>query len=337
MTESAIRVGFDEMQSTLETILQKRGFDSKRSEQLAYIFAENSLMGKDSHGINRFQSFLDSIEQGVVKPDASPEKVKSFQAIEQWDGNLGPGPLNAIVCTDRAIELSDKFGIGCVALKNSNHWMRGGTYGWHAAERGHPFICWSNTKPNMPAWGSTESRLGNNPLIIAIPREEGPVVLDMAMTQYAYGTLEVKSRNGEKLTHDGGFDLEGNMTNDPDEIITSQRPLPAGLWKGSGLALVLDLLASVLSEGRSTCEIGEQKTEYGLSQVFIAFKAEYAGGKDGLSKIVDSIIADFHGSQTEAGNKVYYPGERSLLSREDNLKNGVPVNRDLWESLKKHV
>ena len=337
MAESVIRVGFDEMQAILRTILQKRGFDSTRSEQLAYIFAENSLMGKDSHGINRFQSFLDSIEQGVVKPDGSPEKVKSFQAIEQWDGNLGPGPLNAITCTDRAIELSDKFGIGCVALKNSNHWMRGGTYGWHAAEKGHPFICWSNTKPNMPAWGSTESRLGNNPFIIAIPRKEGPVVLDMAMTQYAYGTLEVKSRNGERLAHAGGFDRKGDLTTDPDEIITSQRPLPAGLWKGSGLALVLDLLASVLSEGRSTHEIGEQKTEYGLSQVFIAFQAGYAGDKDELSKIVDAIIADFHKSKAERENAIYYPGERSLILREENLKNGVPVNRELWESLKKHV
>lgn len=337
MTGSVMRVGFDEMQSVLKAILQKQGFDSKRSGQLAYIFSENSLMGKDSHGINRFQGFLDSIERDVVKPDASPEKVKSFQAIEQWDGNLGPGPLNAIMCTDRAIELSDKFGIGCVALKNSNHWMRGGTYGWRAAETGHPFICWSNTKPNMPAWGSDESRLGNNPLIIAIPRKDGPVVLDMAMTQYAYGTLEVKSRNGEKLAYSGGFDLKGDMTTDPDEIIASQRPLPAGFWKGSGMALVLDLLASVLSEGRSTREIGENKTEYGLSQVFIAFKAGYAGNRDELLRIVEPIISDFHKSKAGRGGNVYYPGERSLVSRDENLKHGIPVNHELWESLKRNL
>jgi len=120
--------------------------------------------------------------------------------------------------------------------------MCGGTYGWRAAEAGFPFICWSNTKPNMPAWGSSESRLGNNPLIIAIPKDKGPVVLDMAMSQYAYGTLEVKSREKEKLSHDGGFDSDGNLTRNPDKIIESQRPLPVGLWKGSGLALVLAVI-----------------------------------------------------------------------------------------------
>lgn len=337
MTESSIRIAFDEIQSVLKKILQSHGFDSQRSGQLANVFAENSLMGKGSHGINRFQSFLDSIEKKVVKPDAEPQKVKSFQAIEQWDGNFGPGPLNAIVCTDRAIELSDEFGIGCVALRNSNHWMRGGTYGWRAAEKGHPFICWSNTKPNMPAWGSTESRVGNNPLIIAVPRKEGPVVLDMAMTQYAYGTLEVKSRNGEKLVHDGGFDRNGNLTKDPDEIISSQRPLPIGLWKGSGLALVLDLLASLLSEGRSTREIGEDATEYGLSQVFVAFKPGYAGDENELYRIVHSIIDDFHRTEPDGENKVYYPGEKSLIARKENLEKGVPVNRELWESLVKDV
>ena len=242
MDHSTVHVPFEDVKSVLTSILESRGFDSDRAGKLAGIFAENSLSGKDSHGINRFLPFLESLKSGVIKPDAVPRKVKSFHAIEQWDGNLGPGPLNALVCTDRAIELAQENGIGCVALRNTNHWMCGGTYGWRAAEAGFPFICWSNTKPNMPAWGSSESRLGNNPLIIAIPKDKGPVVLDMAMSQYAYGTLEVKSREKEKLSHDGGFDSDGNLTRNPDKIIESQRPLPVGLWKGSGLALVLAVI-----------------------------------------------------------------------------------------------
>ena len=334
MTEPAIRIPFDEIQSLLADILRRYGFDSGKSQQLASIFAENSLEGKDSHGLNRFPSFLDTVQKGVVKPDAIPYKVKSFQAIEQWDGDLGSGPLNALVCTDRAIELAKGFGIGCVALRNTNHWMRGGTYGWHAAEAGYLFICWSNTKPNMPAWGSSESRLGNNPLIVAVPGKEGPVVLDMAMSQYSYGTLEVKSREKEKLSYEGGFDSTGNLTKDPDEIIASGRPLPAGLWKGAGLAQVLDLLAAVLSEGRSTREIGENEVEYGLSQVFIAIKPGYSGQSGNLSHIVDTIITDFHKSVTLGDHHIYYPGEKSQNTRKYNLKYGIPVDHHLWKLLK---
>ncbi len=334
MNEPCLYLDYGEIKATLEGILAKRGFSHKRAGQLAGIFSDNSLDGKDSHGINRFPAFLETVKKGVVKPDAAPGKVKGFQGIEQWDGRLGPGPLNALACTDRAMVLADEYGIGCVALRNTNHWLRGGTYGLHAAKTGHPLVCWSNTKPNMPAWGSREARLGNNPLIIAVPREPDPVVLDIAMTQYSYGTLEVSSRRRERLSHNGGFDREGNLTNNPDEIMASQRPLPIGLWKGAGLALVLDLMTVLLSEGRSTREVGEHEVEYALSQVFIAFQAGY-DGKQGIHlSAIDTIIDDFHQSTKGKDDPVWYPGERSLKVRKERLEHGIPVDCSFWESVK---
>ena len=77
----------------------------------------------------------------------------SFGAMERWDGHRDSA-LNARLAMARAIELAKKSGIGLVALGNNNHWMRGGTYGWLAAEKGCIGICWSNTAPNMPAWGA---------------------------------------------------------------------------------------------------------------------------------------------------------------------------------------
>lgn len=91
--------------------------------------------------------------------------------------------------TNRAIELSDKYGIGCIALKNTNHWMRAGYYGWMATEKGYIFIYWTNTIPNLPLWNSTERQTGNNPIIFAVPKKEGPVVLDMALSLYSYCKL----------------------------------------------------------------------------------------------------------------------------------------------------
>ena len=85
--------------------------------------------------------------------------------------------------------LARTHGIGLVALAETSHWMRGGSYGWQAADRGLFAICWSNTLPNLPAWGTVTPGLGNNPLVLAIPRADGPVVLDMAMSQFSYGTM----------------------------------------------------------------------------------------------------------------------------------------------------
>src|SRR5205823_1096144 len=145
--------------------------------------------------------------------------------------------------------------LGCVALKNTNHWMRGGSYGWQAAEAGVIGICWTNTMPNLPPWGASDQRLGNNPLVIAVPRPPGHVVLDMAMSQFSYGALASYRLRGEQLPVAGGFDIDGQLTRDPAAIEHSGRPLPIGFWKGSGLALMLDMLAALLSGGRATHQV----------------------------------------------------------------------------------
>src|SRR4029077_18891960 len=145
--------------------------------------------GVYAHGLNRFPRFLTMIRSGLIDIHAAPQLVMSSGSIERWDGKTGPGNLNAYQSMERAIALSREHGMGCVALANTNHWMRGGTYGWQAAEAGVIGICWTNTLPNLPPWGATDARVGNNPLIIAVPRTTGHVVLDMAMSQFSFGAL----------------------------------------------------------------------------------------------------------------------------------------------------
>ena len=115
---------------------------------------------------------------------------------------------------DRAIELAADHGIGLVALRNANHWMRGGSYGWQAAEKGYIGICWTNSIAVMPPWGAKECRIGTNPLIVAIPSTPITMV-DMSMSMFSYGMLEVNRLAGRQLPVDGGFDDEGNLTKEP--------------------------------------------------------------------------------------------------------------------------
>jgi 3-dehydro-L-gulonate 2-dehydrogenase len=124
-----IRVTFEEMKSTFAVILSRSGFSKDRADRCADIFALNSLEGVYSHGVNRFPRFVSNIKDGYILPQAVPSLVKSAGSVEQWNGNLGPGPLNAVFATERAMEIASESGIGLVALGNTNHWMRGGTYG----------------------------------------------------------------------------------------------------------------------------------------------------------------------------------------------------------------
>ncbi len=328
-----MRVALETMQQEFTRVLLKNGFAAERAARCAAIFAENSLVGVASHGLNRFPNFIDFIHQGYVKPTAEAEKVAGFGAWEQWDGQLGPGTLNADRASQRAQALAAEYGVGCVGLRNTNHWMRGGYFGWQAAEAGYAMIAWTNTKPNVPPWGAVDVRVGNNPLVLAVPGTNGPVVLDMAMSQFSFGRMEGAARAGDALPLAGGFDKAGNLTTDAAAIIESNRALPIGYWKGSGLALLLDLVATLLAGGLATYQIGQQVTEYGVSQVFIAFDVAKGSSTLLVQQAVDEILADLHGASPADGAKVRYPGERAAETRQENLQQGIPVEAALWQKV----
>ena len=236
--------------------------------------------------------------------------------------------------TDTAINLSLQYGIGCVALSNTNHWMRGGAYGWHAAKKGFVFIGWTNTIANMPAWGAVDNRLGNNPLVLAVPFNNEAIVLDMAMSQYSFGSMELAKMKDEKLLVHGGYDTSGELTNDPSEIIASKRALPIGYWKGAGLSLLFDVLATILSGGLSTKEISKNEAESAVSQVFIAIDISKLNNNSSIPGMIENIINDYHQSVTEDEKaKILYPGERVLETKKNNLAKGIPVIKKIWEEI----
>jgi 3-dehydro-L-gulonate 2-dehydrogenase len=325
-----LRIPFDELVSTLAAILVRLGFEPKRARLSARLFAETTRDGVYSHGVERFPRLLATIGNGSVAVDATPVLTRAFGAIERWNGQRGPGNLNAWASMARAIELSREHGMGCVALSNTNHWMRGGTYGWQAAEAGCIGICWTNTLANLPPWGAAQPAVGNNPLILAVPRPDGPVILDMAMSQFSYGALASYRQKGQLLPVDGGFDADGNLTRDAAAIEASQRPLPIGYWKGSGLAMLLDMIAALLSGGLATCRIStDPLKETGLSQIFIALNLGALSSPEQSAETADAIVASIVG----AGRHVRYPGQQVLQIRAENLAQGIPVRDELWEQL----
>jgi 3-dehydro-L-gulonate 2-dehydrogenase len=331
-----IRLTFPVIVAELTRVLMALGFTEDRAHASATLVAETQLDGVASHGLNRFPRFVRQIKAGHVNVNAEPIPVLRVGPWEQWDGQLGPGNLNASAATARAIALAREHGLGLVGLRNTNHWMRGGTYGWQTARAGFAFLGWTNTTPNMPPWGGRESRVGNNPLIVAIPHGEAPVVLDVAMSQFSYGKMERLQLRGEALPFPGGFDAQGTLTTDPAAILASMRPLPIGYWKGAGLALVLDLLAALFSSGKTTQQIGQQADEFGLSQVFIVIDVSRPQGAAAVDQLVSTVLTDLHTSTpSDPAAQVRYPGEGVLRTREENRRLGIPVDEPVWEEIQR--
>lgn len=333
-TSKNLHLPYAEIKSTLHQILLTHNFPEHQAQTCAEIFATNSLEGVYSHGVNRFPKFIEYVKAGHVKPGNQAVCKHQAGALEQWDGQSGPGPVNAVIAADRAMELARQYGLGCVALANTNHWMRGGTYGWRAAKAGFAYIAWSNTIANMPAWGATDPKLGNNPIIMAVPYGEEAIVLDMAMSQYSFGALEIKRQNHQMLPLPGGYDKQGNLTTDPAAIMESWRPLPIGYWKGAGLSLLLDILGSILSGGLSTAQVTAGGPEKNLSQVFIAVDLTKLHNYSAIGATLNALLADYHASTPEKqGSAVRYPGENISTIRKENLEKGIPVLRQTWEKV----
>lgn len=328
------RVPFQTLQDELYRVLAAIGFDDEQGMLCARLFAENQRDGVYSHGLNRFPGFVEGLQNKQIDFRAKPEKTESFGALERWDGKMGVGLVNAHFCMQRATELAKVHGIGCVGLSNTNHWMRGGAYALQAAEAGYIGICWTNTTRLMPPWGSAEKKIGNNPMAIGVPRKAGHILLDMAMSQYSNGKLEVLKLQGKELPLPGGYNTNGTLTVDPGEILDSERALPIGYWKGSGLALVLDTMASVISGGQATHEIGKQGSEYAVSQVYIAMNAIGMMGQEILNETVAAIIDDLHTTTPlDENESVRYPGEGMLRTRQESLEKGVLVDEAQWQTL----
>lgn len=320
-----IRVPFAVLHDTLRGALERAGMEAARADRCARMFADATLDGVATHGVNRFPRFMSMVGSGLVEVNARPRRAESHGAIERWDGNRGPGNLNASEAMAGAVALARAHGIGCVALANTNHWMRGGTYGWQAAEAGAIAICWTNTLPNLPPWGASVPRVGNNPLVIAVPRPPAHVVLDMAMSQFSVGALAAYRARGETLPVAGGFDDRGELTRDAAAIEATGRLLPIGFWKGSGLALMLDLVAAMLSRGRPTHEVApDPQVETALSQVFIAFGPEVAGGQQAIATLAEDVLRYV---------QVRYPGERAFRTRQQNLQDGIPIDDEIWRRI----
>ena len=303
-----MRVRYEDMVREFARVLEKNGFSAADAADAAVIFAQNSLAGVFSHGLNRFPRVVSYLQKGEIDPNARATCEATFGSLERWDGHRGFGPLNA---------------------------MRGGTYGWLAADQGCIGICWSNTMPNMPAWGAKDRRIGNNPLIMAVPRSNGEhAMIDCAVSQFSYGKIEDCRLRGVQLPVPGGYNEKGELTTDPGEIEKTWRVLPMGYWKGSGLSIVLDLIATVLTNANSVQKIGTFGDEVGLTQIMIAIDPSKFNTTEQTDAIVDAILADVKASEPAAeGADVMYPGEPEMRSIKANREEGIPVIEEVWNSV----
>ena len=328
-------LSYNEIHTTITQKLMARGCSEENARRVATVATDNTLEGVGSHGVNRVRRLLLGLDNGTVDGNALAERCGGFGGFEQWDGNLGIGILNALTCTDRAIELAREHGIGCVALRNTTHWFRGGTYGWRIAEAGMVGMAFTTSKANMVYYGTREPLLGTVPFVLAVPRKEGPVVTDVSMAEYSFGKLEAAYLAGEALPTDGGYDQDGNISRDPMKVMKANHVLPMGRWKGSALALAMDLCSAALSLGNTSADDRKNVGDaHSVSQTYIAIHSRAINSAEAEEEILNRTLAAIAEASPAPGHKgVRYPGESALEKRRAGPNEPIAIAESVWAGI----
>jgi LDH2 family malate/lactate/ureidoglycolate dehydrogenase len=318
------------------------GVPDADAEKVAELMLEADLTGADAHGVFRLPQYVRRIRAGGVNPRASIKVEKTAPATAIVDGDNGMGHLVMQRAADTAIALAKENGVAWVGARRSNHAGAAGTYAAMALPHDMIGIYSAVANANhMPAWGAAESLLSTNPIAIAVPAgDEPPVVLDIATTVVSYGTVKAYKLQGKPMP-------EGWMigAKDGKPITDSAKSgdgllMPIGGHKGSGLALVLGLLAGVLNgaafgrevvdfnaDDESACNTGHFIIALDVSRFLpiAAFKAQ-----------IDRQLRELKSSKVLPGfDSIRLPGEQRRARRAERARDGVPVFPEVVEQLDK--
>ena len=307
------------------------GLPEPDAARVAELMLEADLTGADAHGVFRLPQYVRRIRGGGVNPTPRISVEKTAAATAMVDGNNGMGHLVMSRATETAIELAKETGVAWVGARRSNHAGAAGVYAAMALAHDMVGIYAVVANANhMPVWGSSENLLGTNPVAFAVPAaDETPMVLDIATTVVSYGTVKANRLQGRDMPAGWMVDRQGQPLTDSAKSAEGLL-LPIGGHKGSGLALVLGLLAGTLNgaafgrdvvdfnyDDSSACDTGHFIVALDINRFMpiATFKAA-----------IDRHLRDLKSSKTLPGvDTIRLPGEQRQARRAERLRNGVPI------------
>jgi L-2-hydroxycarboxylate dehydrogenase (NAD+) len=316
------------------------GVPEKDVDTAAKQMIEADVTGFDAHGIFRLGMYCDTLKSGRCNPNANIRTIQRSAATALVDGDDGIGHLVMTYATELAMELARESGIGWVGTRNSNHAGAAGIYAEMPTRENMVGIYAAvSTANHMAVWGAAEPLLGTNPIAFGIPAgKEPPVVLDIATSVASFGTIRQHVMSGKPMP-DGWIvnSTTGKPVNDPKEVGQGVL-LPIGDYKGSGIALMIGLLAGVLNGaafGRDVVDFtagGSEKTNTG--QFVAAIDVSRFLPMEVFAREMDRHLNDLRSSQKLPGvDAIRLPGQDRLRRRQERMANGVTLPERLVKQL----
>jgi LDH2 family malate/lactate/ureidoglycolate dehydrogenase len=328
----------DILKKFCKKILIAQGAAEVKAEIVSESMISANLRGVDSHGIRRLPVYVQRIRKGLIDPEGEVTISLDKKAAVILDGGLSFGEIVGRRACDIAVERAQRYGVGTVTCRNTNHFGMAAYYGMYLARHGMIGIVTSNANASIAPWGGTLPMVGTNPLCIAIPAKERPdIVLDMAMSIVARGKIRAVEEKGEKIPDTWALGPDGKPTDNPTEAIKGS-VLPIGGPKGYGLALILDIISGMLSGaayGRGIKSMFDLSGPSNMGHFFQAIDIEKFLPAEKFKETVDEYIKDVKASPRKEGvNEIYLPGELEYLSTVKRRRDGIPLPHEVCKKLR---
>ena len=308
-------------------IMQAAGCNADEARTVARRLVDSNLVGHDSHGVIRVGKYLEWMGAGWVKANQTPTIGFESDTIAIIDGNRGFGQVVGEFAGKVGIAKAAKSGIAMVGLRNCGHLGRVGEWAELAAEAGQVSLHFLNTSgaQRVAPFGGSDRRLSTNPITIGVPLVDAePIILDVTTSMVAEGKLFVASNKGEQVPPGWIIDRQGQPTTDPKAFYDGGALLTVGAHKGSGLSIVVDLLAGAISTGRSS-DPADTVLRNNMLSIYIAPDVYDSDGSVAreAARFVEWVKAS---PPAVPGQPVLMPGEVERMTRARRNADGIALD-----------
>uniref|UniRef100_A0A7J3PJY2 Ldh family oxidoreductase n=1 Tax=Staphylothermus marinus TaxID=2280 RepID=A0A7J3PJY2_STAMA len=348
--ENYVRVDHVSLREFVREIFIKTGVKPEYSSIVADVLVTADLMGISSHGVRSIRRYVEGIRSKSIEPNNEPVVVSDIGAITLIDGMNGLGQVISIKALDYLFEKIKYYGIGLVGVRRSNHFGPAGYYSLKIVEKGFIGISMSNSRPLVAYINTVEKNIGTNPLAIGLPRRKPPPILyDAATSIVPIGRIEYYSIIGREIPLGWVVDSKGEyLSGNPVEILNkivkgdaSLIPLgglseETGGHKGSGLALIIDILSGVLTGANWGKNVGYSVRDKpaNVGHLFIGIDIDCFMDREVFYDRLEKYIEELKSSRKRNGcDNIWIPGEKSWYTMMTRLEIGIPLHKNVYNEL----
>lgn len=319
-------------------ILASLGIPTEDAQLVSDSLVTADLWGHPSHGMLRLGWYVARLRSGVMRAVTAPRTVLDLGAVVVLDGRDGIGQVIAGYACDDAVRRAGEYGVGVVAVRNSNHFGTAAYWTRRMAAAGCVGILTTNGSPAMAPWGGREKTIGANPWSIATPGgSHGPVALDIAGTSVARGKIYAALQRGEDIPPNWAIDRDGVPTTDPSAAIEGIL-LPVGGHKGYGISFMMDVLSGVLTgSSYATGVVGPfvPDRRSGCGHLVVALGIDTMLGDEVFASRIDDLIDSTKAVPLAAGAaEIFYPGEIETRAEAIGRREGVTLPEKTFTELR---